>query len=144
MVCSPLVRKGVALVLMMAVGQVLAAGRIGVGARADAAVGVTNAIPCPATGWTHSGGDRPTVEATAAGEAELCHPEWFSKRICLVRKPGELVGELGEFRGRKWHRLEGLDGKADFAVDEETQTDLRLFAVPEKIEEARRLAATKL
>ena len=55
MVCSPLVRKGVALVVMMAVGQVLAAG-------------VTNAIPCPATGWAHSGGDRPTVEATAAGE----------------------------------------------------------------------------
>lgn len=80
----------------------------------------------------------------AESEMFLALPFGPAKRICLVRKPGELVAELGEFRGRKWHRLEGLDGKTDFAVDEETQTDLRLFAVPEKIEEARRLAAAKL
>lgn len=58
-----------------------------------------------------------------------------------------LRGEVGEFRNRSWHTLERLPGtKAplEFSVDEATATDLRLFAVPSRMEEAKGRAAAIL
>lgn len=49
--------------------------------------------------------------------------------IRLARGTDGLVGEIGEFRGRRWRRLGAADGLSVPA--DETAQDIRLFAAPE-------------
>ena len=77
-------------------------------------------------------------------EMILALPFGPAERIRLIGARKRLVGEIGEFRASRWTRLEQIDGAVDFSVDEPSATDMRLFAAPEKLDEARRRAAALL
>ena len=51
-----------------------------------------------------------------------------------IKIPPDVVGEIGEFRRRRWHRLDAVNDLS--FPDNETVCDIRLFAAPEMREKA--------